>query len=334
MQRQWHHTKNQPLGDRRITASSPLRVWWSCDQCPCGLPHEWAATVSARQDLDTQCPFCTNNSLCQHNSLLTKAPAVAAYWDIAKNGLTPDQVMASSSTRRHWLCPLCGNSWQAIVFGKVVKNSGCPKCSNMKKPWNRQSSLTNSKHPAMLEFDFESNREQVLILTRSRQEAPRWCTGSVPNVLKANHTCLWPVHRVGLPAIEVALTVPANKLASATRCRLCTLWRLQSMTLPGMVLVLSRFCRVLTKWPSGRMQVDKPGNRLLQNVPSQKKIESSGRQSASGPSSSSKPQLTCIECAFVAMCLPCAIVLVKLLHLNRVVSDDSLLMVTLKLCLS
>ncbi|KAA6420339.1 MAG: hypothetical protein FRX49_09501, partial [Trebouxia sp. A1-2] len=70
-----------------------------------GLPHEWLAAVSNRQNSDNQCPFCTNNNLCQHNSLLTVAPAVAAYWDTSKNGLTPDQVMASSHTRRHWLCP-------------------------------------------------------------------------------------------------------------------------------------------------------------------------------------------------------------------------------------
>ncbi len=99
LQRQWHHAKNPLLGDRQITASSGLRVWWSCDQCPCGLPHEWLATVSNRQDIDTQCPFCTNNRLCQHNSLLTMAQAVAAYWDTAKNGRTPGQVTACSSTR-------------------------------------------------------------------------------------------------------------------------------------------------------------------------------------------------------------------------------------------
>ena len=207
MQRQWHHTKNQPLGDRRITASSPLRVWWSCDQCPCGLPHEWAATVSARQDLDTQCPFCTNNSLCQHNSLLTKAPAVAAYWDTAKNGLTPDQVMASSSTRRHWLCPSCGNSWQAIVFGKVAKNSGCPKCSNMKKPWNRQSSLSNSKHPAMLEFDFESNQRAGLDpdkITAGSAKMVHWICTKCPK---------------GQPHLFVAS--PQSRLAGNRGCPYC-----------------------------------------------------------------------------------------------------------------
>ncbi|DBA66738.1 TPA: hypothetical protein ACH3X2_001887 [Trebouxia sp. C0005] len=108
--------------------------------------------------MDTQCPYCTNNSLCQHNSLLTKAPTAAAYWDTVKNGLTPDLVMAGSAARRHWLCPKCGHSWQAHIHRRVEQQSGCPKCSKINKPWNRRPSLTQSQHPAMLEFDIERNR--------------------------------------------------------------------------------------------------------------------------------------------------------------------------------
>ncbi|DBA66764.1 TPA: hypothetical protein ACH3X2_001911 [Trebouxia sp. C0005] len=162
LQRQWHHAKNQHLGDRQITASSGLRVWWSCKQCPCGLLHEWLTAVGNRQDKDTQCPFCTNRSLCPHNSLSTVAPAVAAYWDTAKNGVTPDQIMAHSGARRHWLCPKCGHSWQANIVAKVKGRSKCPKCSNANRPYKKQPSLTQSQHPAMLEFDFERNRRAGL----------------------------------------------------------------------------------------------------------------------------------------------------------------------------
>ena len=159
LQRQWHHARNQHLGDRQIAASRRLSVWWSCDQCPCGLPHEWLATVDDRQNMDYQCPFCTNNRLCQHNTLLTMAPAVSVYWDSAKNALTPDQVMAHSSTRRHWLCPVCGHSWQARVCQKLRSRSGCPKCSHKRKVVDKKPALTQSQHPAMMEFDFERNRK-------------------------------------------------------------------------------------------------------------------------------------------------------------------------------
>ena len=106
-------------------------------------------TISA---LIARTTVCANTIHCQLWPQLHPA-----YWDTAKNGVTPDQVMAGSSTHRHWLCPSCGHSWQAQIYRKVDGQSGCPKCPNINRPWNRQPSLTESKHPAMLEFDFEKN---------------------------------------------------------------------------------------------------------------------------------------------------------------------------------
>ena len=208
LQRQWHHAKNQLLGDRQITASSGLHVWWTCDQCPCGFAHEWLATVSNRQDRHSQCPYCTNNSLCQHNSLLTVAPAVAAYWDTAKNGVTPDQVRACSSTRRHWLCSACGHSWQAMVYGKVINKSGCPKCSKKSHTITRQPSLTQSGHPAMMEFDFERNRRAGLDpdkITAGSAKMVHWICTKCPR---------------GQPHLFMAR--PYNRFGDNSGCPYCT----------------------------------------------------------------------------------------------------------------
>ncbi|DBA66760.1 TPA: hypothetical protein ACH3X2_001907 [Trebouxia sp. C0005] len=207
LQRQWHHAKNQHLGDRQITGGSGLRVWWSCNQCPCGLPHEWLATVSNRQDSGNRCPFCTNNNLCQHNSLLTVAPAVAAYWDTVKNELTADQVIAGSSTRRHWLCPKCGHSWQAKTCGRVDSQSGCPKCSSANRPYEKQPSLTQSQHPAMLEFDSERNRRAGLDpdkITAGSAKMVHWICTKCPK---------------GQPHLFVAS--PANRIGNNTGCPYC-----------------------------------------------------------------------------------------------------------------
>ncbi len=207
LQRQWHHAKKQHLGDRQITISSGLRVWWRCDQCPCGVPHEWMTTVNHRQNMDNQCPYCSNNSLCQHNSLMTVAPAVAEYWDAAKNGLTADQVTAGSHTRRHWLCPLCGHSWQAKIHVKVDGQSGCPKCSSINKPWNRQPSLTQSQHPAMLDFDFERNQRAGLDpdkITAGSAKMVHWICTKCPK---------------GRPHLFVAS--PANRLGKNSGCPFC-----------------------------------------------------------------------------------------------------------------
>ncbi len=220
LQTQWHHVKNQQLGDRQITTGSSLRVWWNCDQCPCRLRHEWLATVKDRENFDTQCPFCTNNSLCQHNSLLTVAPGVAAYWDTAKNGLTPDQVMAGSHTRRHWLCPKCCHSWQATISVKVVGQSGCPKCSSLNKPWNRQPSLTQGQHPAMLEFDFERNRRAGLNpdkITAGSNKMVHWicdkCPKGRPHLFVASPLCRIGLNR-GCPCCARKKACICNSLQS------------------------------------------------------------------------------------------------------------------------
>ncbi len=200
LQQQWHHVRNQHLGDRKISASSRLSMWWSCDQCPCGLPHEWSATVADRQDMDSRCPFCTNNRLCQHNSLSTKAPAEAVYWDSAKNKLTPDQVTAYSHARRHWLCPSCDYSWQAPTRSKVRDRSGCPKCSSKNKAVNRKPTLTQSQHPAMMDFDCERNRKAGLDpdnITAGSGKMVHWicpnCPKGQPHLFMAN-----PADRIGL----------------------------------------------------------------------------------------------------------------------------------------
>ena len=157
--------------------------------------------------MDSQCPFCTNNRLCQHNSLLTIAPAVAAYWDTAKNGLTPDQVMASNATRRHWLCQACGHSWQAMIYGKVRNRSGCPKCSRKSLSVNKQPSLTQSGHPAMMGFDFERNQRAGFDpdkITAGSNKMVHWICANCPK---------------GQPHLYVA--TPRSRVRLNTGCPYC-----------------------------------------------------------------------------------------------------------------
>ena len=149
--------------------------------------------------MDNQCPFCTNNKLCHHNSLLTVAPAVAAYWDTVKNGLTPDQVTAGSSTRRHWLYTKCGHNWQAQIFSKVRSRSKCPKCSRKSQAVNRRPSLTQSQYPTMLEFDFERNQRAGLDpdkITAGSQKLVHWICTNCPRG-KAHLFVASPNNRLG-----------------------------------------------------------------------------------------------------------------------------------------
>ena len=221
LQKQWHHVKNQHLGNIQVSRSSGLRVWWTCDQCPCGLLHEWLATVYHRQGMDTQCPFCVNRKLCHHNSLLTVAPSVASYWDTAKNGLAADQVLAGSHTCSHWLCSSCGHRWQASVQQKTRDNTGCPKCSRKSRSYTRQPTLTASNHPVMVEFDHSRNKEAGLDpdhITLGSDKQVHWLCRNCPR---------------GQPHLYMAS--PNKRIGSRRGCpycssqRVCTCNSLQSL---------------------------------------------------------------------------------------------------------
>ena len=207
LQKQWHHAKNQHFRDIRIHPGSSLRVWWTCDQCPGGLPHEWPARIYHRQGMDTQCPFCTNNKLCHHNSLANLAPSVASYWDTAENGVIADQVLAGSNSRRHWLCPTCNHSWQAPVAAKVLNNSGCPKCSRRSMGQTRQPTLTASNHPVMVEFDHSRNQEAGLDpdkITLGSDKKVHWTCSKCPR---------------GRPHMYMA--PPSSRIGSRSGCPYC-----------------------------------------------------------------------------------------------------------------
>ncbi len=164
LQAQWQEKLNRHLGHISIKPNSKRKVWWSCDQCPDGLPHVWEAYVYNRTQ-GTGCPFCSGTAICQHNTLARKAPEVALYWDAVKNNLlSPDQLTVSSRMRAHWKCSACLHEWQASVSDRVHGKTGCPKCA--KANAGRKADGTRQKHPtfaiakhALLEqWDHDRNR--------------------------------------------------------------------------------------------------------------------------------------------------------------------------------
>ena len=163
MQGQWHEKLNRHLGDFVIKPCSNRKVWWSCDQCPDGLPHIWEAAVYNRT-YGSGCPFCSGNAICQHNTLARKAPEVALYWDAVKNNLlSPDQLTVSSHMRVHWKCSVCLHEWQASVMHKAHGKTGCPNCAmanaGKKADGTRQKHPTfaRAKHTLLEQWDHDRN---------------------------------------------------------------------------------------------------------------------------------------------------------------------------------
>ncbi|WP_235632199.1 zinc-ribbon domain-containing protein [Mycolicibacterium rutilum] len=83
-------------------------------------------------------------------SLASERPELAAEWDPIKNApQTPEHVTFGSGQKAWWLCPECGNSWQAVI-GSRASGVGCPVCgrkSSLEKRRKRTSLLADRPVP-------------------------------------------------------------------------------------------------------------------------------------------------------------------------------------------
>ena len=165
LQQQWDHAANAHLGPIDIKPYTRRKVWWTCDQCPDGHPHSWEASIDNRTS-GTGCPQCVGRKVCKHNSLATKAPAVAAQWDYGANSNTPDHVMAQSNQPVGWLCDACCHTWTASPNRRVNKNkTGCPECAqNARRNKKKQPTFADCQDPhvqdVLIEWDHERNTPQ------------------------------------------------------------------------------------------------------------------------------------------------------------------------------
>ena len=156
LQQQWDTERNLHLGALKVKPNSNTMAVWQCKMCPAGQPHIWTARISNRAR-GARCPYCNNRLVCLHNSLATKAPDVARYWNHSKNDKTPDQVVAGSRSRAEWKCPTCQSEWQAAVGMRVVRKAGCPKCSHQNKSRQSQPTFAEAQPACLAEWDYEHN---------------------------------------------------------------------------------------------------------------------------------------------------------------------------------
>jgi len=131
------------------------------------------------------CPFCKGKKVCQHNSVATIAPDVAASWDSTANEGTPHDFTANSHFKKQWHCSVCGHKWQAIIHGRVGQKSGCPECYNLKRarPKVRQPTLAECNHSLLKEWDTEANAKERLFpdkLTLGSQKRVHWLCHKCP----------------------------------------------------------------------------------------------------------------------------------------------------------
>ena len=173
LQRQWDHAKNAHLGNILIRPYSHKRVWWQCDQCPLGHPHAWEAEVRSR---GRSCPFCASQRVCQHNSLATKHPDIAAEISPRNQGTAHDYT-AGSEKNMFWRCKH-GHEWTASILKRTIQKNGCPACfasRRASRPQQQHPFLADSHHAMMQYWDSEPNAKEGLDSSEIRCRSNKLC---------------------------------------------------------------------------------------------------------------------------------------------------------------
>ena len=120
---EWDNEKNVELTPHDIGYGSVKKVWWICSE-----GHSYDSKVNSRTGNNSGCPYCSHQRMkTGYNDLQTIYPEEAKYWDIEKNGIAPDQVIAGSHKKAWWKCEK-GHSWEATINSKI-RDHHCPYCS-------------------------------------------------------------------------------------------------------------------------------------------------------------------------------------------------------------
>lgn len=158
--KEWDFSKNQGLLPENFTLGSNKKVWWICSKCG----SSYCIDINHRTN-GTNCPYCDGKKVNETNCLQIKYPDVAKYWDEKKNLKLPTQIYFRSTKKVWWLCPSCGNSFQAPVCSRVrAKTALCPSCmhihignKNRELSLSKTTSLRNSGLPFLEEWNYEKN---------------------------------------------------------------------------------------------------------------------------------------------------------------------------------
>ena len=173
----WDYEKNGDLTPDQAAGGSMRTVYWKCDRGP---DHQWSGQICNRTRRGGYgCPFCSNQRVSVTNSFVALYPEIAEQWDDELNGdRTPNTVVATSTLRVYWKCPVSkDHRWLAKCRDRV-KFPSCPFCMN------HLSSITNSLAslvPSIAsQWDFQKNGTLTpdKVVAKSRKRAHWICSVS------------------------------------------------------------------------------------------------------------------------------------------------------------
>jgi DNA-directed RNA polymerase subunit RPC12/RpoP len=129
-----HRTLNPRVDPYALGAGSGQKVWWCCSKCG----SEWQADPAGRAR-GSRCPACGRRRMANavskakrqvspERSIARNRPQLALELHPTRNrDLDPLDVAAYSNRLLWWLCPGCGNAWEASPKSRR-RLAACPSC--------------------------------------------------------------------------------------------------------------------------------------------------------------------------------------------------------------
>jgi Probable Zinc-ribbon domain len=130
---EWDYTKNGDLDPKTLACKSGKKAHWKCAK-----GHEWITSIrhrtsGGRKEGGTNCPYCSNQKVCEENSFLETHPHLMKQWHPTKNVVNPIDLVAGSHQKVWWKCHKGeDHEWEASLSQRTLKDTGCPCCSGRK----------------------------------------------------------------------------------------------------------------------------------------------------------------------------------------------------------
>ena len=131
---EWDEEKNKLTVDD-VAAGNRNRYHWKKhyydEEKDKEFDFEWTSAPDKRCHAKSMCPYLSNKAVWHgYNDLATINPLLAKEWHPTKNGdLKPENASPNSSKKIWWICPDCGNEYQATPAHRNLEHTGCPKCA-------------------------------------------------------------------------------------------------------------------------------------------------------------------------------------------------------------
>lgn len=149
--KEWDFEKNQ-INPQDVSVWSHKKAWWKCEK-----GHQYEMSVADRSN-GNACPYCSNHRvLIGFNDLGTLYPNLVDEWIIDRNSKKPEEFTYGSNYKAWWKCKN-GHEYQARIFSRTSKGSGCPYCSGIRPIVGKNDLMTINRDLAN-EWDYEKNGE-------------------------------------------------------------------------------------------------------------------------------------------------------------------------------